>query len=229
MNSIQSNQYAMTLVVSKVFAKYAETLNGIPAFQAVVSEFNATLSQLEENIKIQQGKITGTSEQKQKEEQEMIDETVRIAAGVYVFAIDNMNLALAEKVAISPSALQNMNQAKLLASCMGILELAAEHLDEMADFGIAEADLKSLEKEINDFKELAVAPRTEIVTRSQATEKIRILINDLLNLLKLKADKFILMFKQTQPAFYNEYKSARIIVDLGKHAKTSAEESAINE
>lgn len=227
MTNNQVNQTAMMSTVGNIFVKYSEPISSIKAMSDSVTEFKITLSEIKKTVMIQEGKITGTTEQKQKEELEMINAVVRVAAALYVYGIDNSNFELTAKADINPSALKNMNQASLQAACTMALALAKEHINNLSDYGVSGADVSDLEKEINDYITLVAAPRSEIVTRSQATSLLKELIKKQMGLLNMKIDKIMVMFKDTQPVFYNEYKSARIIVNMGvRHNEPEEAEAA---
>ena len=227
MTNNQANQTAMMKAVDNVFGKYSDPIGSIKVMSDSVTEFKTTLSEIDRTVMIQEGKITGTTEQKQKEELEMINAVVRIAAAMYVYGIDTSNFELTARVDINPSTLKNMNQASLQATCSMVLALAKEHIDNLGNYGVNDADVSNLEKEINDYITLVAAPRSEIVTRSQATSLLKELIKKQMDLLNIKTDKIMVMFKDTQPVFYNEYKSARIIVNMGiRHNETEEAEVA---
>ena len=215
MNKMQNNQRAMHMAVKNVFGKYAEHVGTLPVLEKLVSEFTSNNSEIDQVILVQEGKSTGITEQKQKEEMEMISQTVRTASAIYVYALDNSNFELAEKVSITPSYLEHLPQPSLQAKCTLVLNIAKEIIENLPDYGVTKKDVTTLEKEVNDYIELAAGPRTNIVTRAQATERLQELMKTQMDLLNQKIDKMMVMFKTTQPVFYNEYKSARIIVNMG--------------
>ena len=214
----------MLIAVGNVFKKYQTKVNSVSAFQATVEEFFQLLEQIDETVLVQEGKITGTAKDKQKEEQEMIDATIRIAAGLYVHALDSSNFELLEKVDLSPSTLARQPEAKLTGICQNVLLCAHQYQDNMGEYGITTIEIDQLDKEIKDFKSVIGSPRSQIVSRSQATAKLQELFSEKTEQILLKLDKMALMFKQDHPVFCNEYKSARIIVNLGIRHEVEIEE-----
>lgn len=213
------------LAVKNVFGKYPEHVESLPVLKKLVTEFNSNNTEIDRVILVQEGKSTGTTSQKQKEEAEMISETVKVASSIYVYALDNSNFELAEKVNITPSYLEHLPQPGLQAKCTSILQIARENINCLGDYGVTDRDLDRLEKETKDYINLAAGPRTEIVTRAQATERLQTLMKTQMDLLNQKIDKMMVNFKSTRPVFYNEYKSARIIVNMGvRHSITQETE-----
>lgn len=224
MNKIQQNHKSMFNAVSDSFKKYGDVLNTNPAIASNLVVFDQRMNQLENLIMLQAGHAVGRSELKQKEEAEMIQETIQIAAILYVYAIDNNLPELQAKVSISPSMLQNMSAEQLKATCLNIHALAEEHVDVFENYGSTPEKVDDLKKEIDDFVEVISAPRSAIVTRSQATYQMKVVFAEINELLKNKIDKLMLLFEQSHPEVYRNYKSARIIVDLSKAQKQEVEE-----
>jgi hypothetical protein len=225
MNKYESNRNAMCKVVGNVFGKYPSDIASILALQTCVTEFTTRNQEISLVLLIKEGKTTGTAEQKQKEEKEMIDETVRIAATLYVYALDHSNFEMAAKVNVSSTMLDHLNQTKLPAYCRNILNLLKENISEMAPYGITNDDVTKHEKEITDFEQIVAMPRNMIVTRSEANGRLTTLMKTQCDLLSQKIDKLMLTFKTKNPVFYNEYKIARIIVHMGmRHEGGEGEE-----
>jgi hypothetical protein len=224
MNKKQSNHLSSYLAVAFVLTKYEAKVGLVPALEAAVTKFTSLLNELQEVRQIQEGRITGAALQKQKEEDEMIEATLRVAAGIYVFAREQDNLELQQKVKISDSKLRKMGNSALLSQCTLIYNLAMElNAEALIPFGIVPESLAGLKKEIDDFALLVGKPRSGIVARSAATLRLQELFKEIGDLLREEMDKLMLVIKGQEPAFYNEYKAARVIVDLrGPYEKEEA-------
>ncbi len=215
MNKKQSNHLSSYLAVAFVLTKYEAKVGLVPALEAAVTKFTTLLNELQEVRQVQEGRITGAALQKQKEEDEMIEATLRVAAGIYVFAREQDNMELQQKVKISDSNLRKMGNSALLSQCTLIYNLAMElNSEALVPFGILPESLAGLKKEIDDFALLVGKPRSGIVARSAATLRLQELFKEIGELLREEMDKLMLVLKGQEPAFYNEYKAARVIVDL---------------
>ena len=182
-------------------------------------------TRIDDAILVQEGKITGAAQQKHKEELEMIAATSRVASVLYVYALDTSNFEMAEKVNVNPSDLTVMGQKRLQTTCLNILAELKQVDTLLTDYGLTANDTSLLEKEIGDYTSLMVKPRTEIVTRSEATSRLKLLMKEQLDLLNLKMDKMMTMFRTTNTALFNEYKSARILVSMGVRHTSEVEET----
>jgi hypothetical protein len=228
MNKKQSNHLSSYLAVAFVLTKYEAKVGLVSALEAAVKKFTMLLNELQEVRQIQEGRITGTALQKQQEADEMIEATLRVAAGIYVFARGQGNLELQQKVKLSDTKLRKQGNSALLSQCTLIYNLAMElNSEALVPFGILPESLVDFKKEIDDFALLVGKPRSGIVARSAATLRLQQLFKEIGELLREEMDKLMLVLKGQEPAFYMEYKAARVIVDLrGPYEKeASVEES----
>ncbi|MCU4163598.1 hypothetical protein [Carboxylicivirga caseinilyticus] len=224
MNYKQRNKISMFRAVNKVFGTYSTEFSSIPVLTSFIQSFGESLSEMEEVLLIQQGKTTGASKQKIKEEEEMIEETVQMAGCMFVYAQVNNIPDLQIKCAISSSQLGNMSDEDVKTTCLAIYNEAAKLDGALTDYGKTPENIAQLKKEIDDFAALIASPRSAIVTRSQATRELARLITENNDLLRLKTDKLIEQFKTSNPKLYNTYKAARVIVDLRAGKQTIEEE-----
>ncbi|MCU4157457.1 hypothetical protein J1N10_15880 [Carboxylicivirga sp. A043] len=228
MNSTQNNKMAMYMATNNVFKTFNTELSTIPALADSISEFDNLLSKIDATHQVQMSYSSANSKLKLKEEAEMIQATIQVAAAIYVYAHSNNMPDLKSKVMVTPSKLKGMTDKKLKTACMNIYELAITLVDKLGDYGVTAEAVENLKKEIDDFAALIASPRGEIVTRSQATAELKELFEQADDLLKNKIDKLMVMLEMAQPKVYNTYLAARIIVDL-KAGKPHDEEVTVED
>lgn len=124
MNNKQNNWLSSYLAVDIVFDKYETEVATLPAAVTSVDTFKSKLLEIKELRLIQEGHTTGTTLQKQKEEDEMIEATVRVAAAIYVYALSIQDLELQEKAKISSAYLKKLGDSTLLNQCRLVHQLA---------------------------------------------------------------------------------------------------------
>ncbi|TAJ15221.1 hypothetical protein DMA11_02110 [Marinilabiliaceae bacterium JC017] len=224
MNQTQRNHVAMFTATQTTFNTHQAAIQAIPALAATTNQFSLLFGELTQVQMIQAGQTTGTSALKIKEEAEMIQDTVQMAAAIYVYAIDNNLPDLQARVSISPSELRQMNDEGRKTTCLNIHAEAAKLDGSLTEYGTTPEMIVKLKKEIDDFAALIASPRSAIVTRSQATARLAEIIDQMNHLLRDKADKLMLLLKQNNPEAYNAYKASRIIVDLRGPKKDNGDE-----
>lgn len=214
MTAGQRNKMAMFNATKNVFGTYPEELGTINALANFIEDFKQLMLKIEEVHKVQEGNTTGNRQLKLKEEEEMITATVQIAGTMYVYAQVNNLPDLMEKCSVSVTQLRRQPDEQLKAACTNIYDEAVKLGDALSDYGKTPEQVAQLKKEIDDFAALIASPRSAIVTRSQATKELAVLIDEANDMLCNKIDKLINLLKDSQPKVYNTYKGARVIVDL---------------
>jgi len=215
MNNKQNNYLSSYLAVKVILERYTDVIASIPAMVKLVSAFNDNLQSINSFRQIQDGYSIGVALQKQKEKEDMLTIVLQLSAGVYVYALAAKNLTLQQQVKVSYAGLKKLSDTKLLNRCEIIYKtITGIDINELVDYGINAELVVKLRAEIDDFKGLLAAPRSAIVTRSTSTAKLKELFAATNMLLREQLDKMMLLFKADHLAFYNEYMSARIIIDL---------------
>lgn len=216
MTDRQENKRSMYLAVQRVCNRHNSVWSGLGAFVTAFGDFEGIIQQIEDARLIQEGQTTGITENKQKEEDEMIDKTIEVGSAVFAYASDTGNNELKEKVDYSPSALMRSRDTILRDRCKLVHDETEKIISELGDYGIVETDLTELQKEIDDYTEIIAKPRTAIGTRATATTQLVELFKQGDNDLNDRMDRLVEQYKKDEKKFYREYRNARIIVDLGK-------------
>lgn len=222
MKRTQSNFYSMCLALMHFYTKYQEQINSNVALKRMFDEFFSVFEQMKEAIQVQNGYTSEAAKMKQKEEDEMIEATIRLACKGYVYATENQLPGLEEKLSISAWKLKRLSDVQLHTTCLSVFEaLSSIEKTAIIDYGIGDNDLAQLNKEINDFYSLISQPRANIITRSQATSKIEEQIKQLKSLFNNRLDKMIESLASSEKIMKNEYAAAR--VTIGKSSKKEGE------
>ena len=91
--------------------------------------------------------------------------------------------------------------------------------------------LSALNKPVANDPTAQSKARNRIESGRAATKQLPGLFRRADSMLKRRLDKMVVQFKTSQPDFFNEYKTARVIVDLpgGRAAKKAKAEAASKE
>lgn len=215
MTNRQENKNSMYYAVNRTCDKHTKVWEGLPAYATASKEFKVTFNEIQDVGGNQMINITGIAENKQKEEEEMINLTLFVGSGVFAYASVISDHELQRKVQCSPSGLKRMTDTELRNMCNEVFKAAVKVVDLLADYGVTMEDVKQLQKEIDDYAQVIAAPRDALITRAKATARLEELFDQADKILKEQMDKLMIMFKTKAPDFYNEYFNARKIVDLG--------------
>jgi hypothetical protein len=203
---------------------FSDKWNNVPAFVEVVNKFEKLTSEIDAQRQIQEGRTTGITENKQKEEDEMIQATIETGAAVYAYADIIGDSELKSKVNYSPSDLKTARDTDLRVICQSVHNVAKDRISELGDYGTTPEDLDKLQKEIDDFSEMLSKSMKAINTRSTATAKIAELMKETDELLKNQLDKLVTTLQSREPEFYTNYMKARRIIDMGSRSQSEEEQ-----
>ena len=215
MTDRQENKFSMYLAVRIVCNSYGIVWSEFVAYVKTFGDFETIISQIMETRLIQEGKTTGVAENKQKEEDEMINKTISIASAVFAYASVIGDNELKEKINYSPSKLKYSRDTILRDRCQLVHDETSKVIENLGDYGILAADLEELQQEIDDYAAIIAKPRTAIGTRATATAQLIELFKQGDDLLNSRLDKLTEQYKSNNPEFYISYKNARSIIDLG--------------
>lgn len=223
MNNRQEDKLSMFITVEDVCEDNEDILSSMPAFVKSFDRFKKVVSQIVTQQEIQKGKTTGITENKQKEEDRLIQITLEIASAVHSYASLIGDNGLKSNVDYSPTELKSARDTDLRAICQSVHRTAESVISGLADYGKTQEDLDKLQKAIDDFSEMLSKPRSAIGTRATATSRLQELFKEGDDLLKDHLDMMMVSYKASHPTFYNMYRSARMIVDMGRRSKTEEE------
>jgi len=101
----------------------------------------------------------------------------------------------------------------VVAKVTAVLKICEDKLDELADFGISEAQITEIETTLDDFKHLIGEARNVRNTVYANINEADQLIDAGNQLLRNKVDKVMKVFELTHSNFYDLYTRARSIVN----------------
>ena len=113
---------------------------------------------------------------------------------------------------VDSRAMRALSLRGLVARCQDILAAATENVGSLGDYGVTQAKLTSLKKKIEGFQAVQAKPRQGRAHSSSATKELAKLFREVDELLNERLDALVVQFKDSQPAFFNAYTTARSVV-----------------
>jgi hypothetical protein len=213
MNAKQDNKVGMFTSVKLACAEDAAIWAGVPAFGAAFAKFSECVDRIEEFAQKQAERSNGATADKKRCRESMCDAAQVIAGAVRAYAIDNDDLELAGKVDFSRSTLLGGRDRTSSEKSQTIHRLASDKVAELSDHGVTAAKLKSLQTKIDAYVACLQRPRQIIAASKTATAQLESEIETADLLLTDSLDGLVLQFKDSEPAFYNNYTNARAVVN----------------
>ncbi len=220
MNDKQNAKLNMAQRVLETMTRYQAVYSKIAPIAEAVSMLNKSISNIREAQK-EQGSVNipASTLQKREIESQMIQLCVKIANVLYVIGFSTDNKDLITLHGLSENNFYRLNDNSSLALAGNILDFSKKYVDQLKEYGITETESSALSKAIDKFKSLIAKPMDTIGERKQKTTNLAQLFAALDSLFYDKLDKLMVLFKQSEPEFYGEYRTARNIILSVKHKK----------
>ena len=213
MNAGQSNKLRAYQAVEAVLDEHEATWNTLPAFVTGVNEFTALIPEINELVQTQASRA-GASDEKAFALEALGNAAHEVAAAVRAYAVATNELELAGRVDFSRSDITYGRESEVVAHCRDIHATATANVDDLADYGVTPAKLNAFKKKIDAFEAVQPKPRQKIAVSSAATKTLPERFTQADTILSKRLDGLMVQFRESAPAFYNEYRAARSVVDI---------------
>ena len=225
MEKVQENKMSMYLAVHKVVNSYVEAWKDLLAFQNLINEYDGVLNNIKAFRLVQEKKITGLTKNKRDARSNAVKKCLAVAGAFYSYAVFIGDNDLADRVSYSMYDFNRCRDTIVRDRLELVHNTVQEYIEDMPDYGVTQEDLDELEALTEKYAETCEDPRHAITDRSRATKQLKDLFKNADSILKMRLDKMIVQFKENRPDFWQHFKNARKIVNLGhrKRKKATAE------
>lgn len=220
MNKVQTNKFRAYNTVDAVLDAHEATWTPLAAFAAGVSRFKGIIVEIQDSAQTQASR-TGAANEKSYALEALGNAAFETAAAVHAFAVAQRDYELEGRVDFSRSSVSLGRETAVVSRCRDIHAAATAHVADLADYGITAAKLTALKKKIDAFETSISKPRQQVAESSAATVSLAEQFNEADEVLKKCLDKLVYQFKVSAPDFFNEYQTARSIVNIRGGRKTN--------
>ena len=230
MDNRNTNRYRMLVVLLAFFESQRANKNwtSIPALARAVADLKAASGRVSEILTetaIPRGTsaTTGASAGKAACLKALVPAAYIIAAALHTYAVDHDEADWAAQTDVSESGLRKMNEPDLVGFCSKISTLAAALVDELEDYDVEPADLTALDKKIQAYANDCPKPRQKLARNRAHNLALPTQFRKVRQTMDRRIHKLMAKFKASAPDFYNEYLTARRIVDKSATRDTAVE------
>ncbi len=213
------NRQTMYLVVTGYCNQdeQQEAIAALPAFQRAYDKFKVYPQQIYAMGQLQQQRSAGQTKTKAKLREAMADAVARAASGVRAYADEKGDLELYEIVNVTPAKLKYGAAIDAVNWAERILKAATEHVADLADYGIDQAQLDAVDLAIDEFSAAIGKPREAIIERRSATQSLPELFAAADQHLA-RMDDLTDQLEGDFPEFVRDFRNTRVIVNRrGSH------------
>lgn len=213
MNIDQINKQRMGQATLETIHRHQPQWSGIAGFAEAVAILDEVAESIQDRAREQTAR-TGHAAAKQEAFHNMVQSGFLVCSGLKALASATGNTQLFAQVDFSRSDLARGREADVVNRCRSVLDLGRDNAGTLAArFNIPAADLDALEAAIEAFATAQPKPRQGKAAAASATRDLAALFTRLDDVLAKRIDPLMEKFLTTDAAFYNEYQTARSIVD----------------
>jgi hypothetical protein len=220
MNDKQNAKLNMAQRVSDTLAAHEAVYSGVVPMVSAVAELNGEIADIRTTATEQSMlNVSAATQKKREAENRMINSCVKIANTLYVIGFTTDNKDLTNLLGLSPYSFYRLEDNGKLALAKQIYAYAQEHVTELGAYGSDAAAVAAIGEEIAAYQAVISKPMDTIGEHKQKTTNLQTLFASLDSTLYDKLDKLIVLFKESNPDFYGEYRTARNYINTSSRQK----------
>jgi hypothetical protein len=221
MTDKQNAKLNMAQRVSDTLASHSGTYSKISPMVLAATELSANIADIREAETAQDSvSISLSTSEKRDAEGQMVDLCVKASNALYVIGFSTGNKSLLELSGLSPASFYRLEDNAKLSLANRVYAHAITQVAALADYGYDAAALEDIHTAIEQYQSLIARPMDMINLRKQKTTDLKHLFAKLDSILYDRLDKLIVLFKDSNPDFYGQYRTARNFIDTSvRHKK----------
>ena len=220
MTSNQSNKYAMYSAAANVLKSHASRTTAIPAFAGSYDRFGGLLTQISDKDKERMGKTSGKVAAKDEAEDSLVMGVMIVSSGLTALARAKGNVQLKGAAHVAESPLRHARPSEQINIGKLTYDLAKANEEDLAQYGISSTMLEDLKTRIGAYETAVKDVASGLAERTGAKTAVSDLFVQADQVLREELDPMMQIFRVTDPEFYNDYRAARVIRDIGvRHNK----------
>lgn len=196
----------------------------IPDFVAAVNEMQARFDELAHMLAEQEVATSGVSATKQALRVELTDHLLVLSKALAMKGLISNNQPLYSRNKISQSDWRKFSGNVFMSKAEIVLADAVLYQGELSASGITPEFISETQALVVSMNQKLYSPRAAIITKKGITSGITKQRQKIDSILNEQLDALILIFKNSVPAFFHNYQSARMVIETGGHGPKSPKE-----
>ena len=226
MTKVEQNKFAMYCAIESILGNFTSDIETKPLLKDIADAFKSDLQEIRDKDNTYLNVKKGSTADKDSAEEELIEELLAKGGALHVIARkkNDGNLKLLSDV--KRSNLKHLRDTELMQRAKLILESFKENQEELKNHGMTDTSLTELENAVNDYEDAVNNRDTKHAEGKASRKDLKALFTETDDILKNELDRLMEMVKDDSEEFYNQYKAARTIKDLGFRKKQTSSETA---
>lgn len=216
MTNNEINKNMMYIAIGNIFQKYAAAISQIPFFNEYYQHFQNLQQSLNLKNNIYLHIKKGTTADKENKKAELIEELLTKSNTLFLLARKNNNENLKAIARQSKSGLHKLRDFQLLNYADLLSKELQSNLESLKDFNMDAKVIEELNLKIKAFNISLNIKDTTQATGKASRKELKLLFKQIDDVLRHELDKSMELLRHTHKDFYQEYRAARIVKDLGQ-------------
>jgi len=217
MKKTQVDQYNMLLAVENHFDSNASIWTSKIPVSDIKTAFSGVIDQITAAATLQSINSTGATLNKNELRKDLEEKGLFVSSVVSTYAEVNSGQKELYKMAhITKSSFRDFKPAELLFAIENLNAGAMTVIENLEPYGVTQATLTDMMAARDAFFNILNRPVEVTSTRKDATEDIVDLLHQAVSMLEKRMDPIMVVFKTTEPQFYNVYFNDRKINHSGE-------------
>jgi len=212
MNGLQDDFLKMVYTVRAVIDKFNSVWAANIVFVATYNLFTSKTESIEQNRNAQMANSRGVTTDKKVKRDDLAQKALFIVNRIRSYATVIANNELLESVRFTQSSFDKCRDMDLIGIVELIITKANENMTALDTYGVTPALITGLQEALTAYTGYIAKPRTVTSQTKNATENLSVLFKEVNSILTKRMDLDIEVFKSTNPDFYSQYQTARLVV-----------------
>jgi hypothetical protein len=215
MNDRLENKRTMYKAVIDLLDANTTKTSSMTAFAAALTNFKDKVDSIAEKNQLKDTAATGKTTLKSQLASDLIAATVPVAGALFAYGSSVNDPHIKELGDVRKGDLQNLRDTDLTDKVTIIKNLADAHAAALAAYGVDAAAIAALDTKSITYDSAVGDKESSFSTKSSAGKVMTNIFTEADSILTDQLDRMMEKFNPSDMQFYQEYKSAREIKDLG--------------
>ena len=165
------------------------------------------------NIEIQESDISGYARRKKEQKNSISEFDYELSSGLRSFANDTDNAPVYDEFDLSVSKINKLSDINFVTYSKNLITNLNKYKKEVEAYGVSADDIDKLSLDLAHFNNILLEPAQHKDQKKVASQNIKELISEELNLFKTSIDNHMEQYRTSKPDLYKNYQEARQIDD----------------
>jgi hypothetical protein len=227
MNTREKNKFAMFNAVNAVIGWNQETVNAMPVLAETATKFRHSMADILRRNHEYLFAAEGAVADKNNALNDLIDQVFRIGTAIYALGRKTGNERYKSAGNKSLAELKHMRQTNVELHSSKIAGIVRECAPGLAAYGFTVEGTDAFTKALVNYRERVKSKEIKIATAKAARKTLFESFRKATEILTEDLDTLIELIKPGNPDFYNQYRAARSIRNLGGRAHRNKQPGAL--